>query len=87
MGTSAHFCPDAVKVTPMDNYILRVEFEDGKVKDCDFTDHLDLGVFRKLRNKAFFSLAHASHGAIVWDDTLDCAPEYVYYDKGVDVVS
>ncbi len=67
-----HFCPDATKVTPLDDYTLRVEFADGSVKTCDFSDHLNKCVFRK---------AHAEDGAIVWDDTLDCAPEYVYYHK------
>ncbi|MBQ3457361.1 MAG: DUF2442 domain-containing protein, partial [Synergistaceae bacterium] len=43
------------------------------------TDHLNKGVFRKLRDISFFRKAHAEDGAIVWDDTLDCAPEHVYF--------
>ena len=73
-----HFCPDAIRVTPLDGYILEVEFADGTVKACDFSDHLNKGVFRKIRDMQFFRKAHAEDGAIVWDATLDCAPEYVY---------
>ena len=74
-----HFCPDALKVTHVGDYVLEVEFADGSVKTCDFSDHLEKGVFRKLRDISFFKKAHVKDGAIVWDDTLDCAPEYVYY--------
>ena len=74
-------CPDAINVTALDDYVLKVEFADGSVKTCDFSDHLNKGVFRKLRDVSFFRKAHAQDGAIVWDETLDCAPEHVYFNS------
>ena len=76
-----HECPDAISVTALDDYVLKVEFADGSVKTCDFSDHLNKGVFRKLRDVSFFRKAHDQDGAIVWDETLDCAPEHVYFNN------
>ena len=33
-----HECPDAVRVTPLEGYVLEVEFADGTVKSCDFSE-------------------------------------------------
>lgn len=81
----AHSCPDAVKVEPLDDYVLRVTFADGKIFTRNLSDHLTRGVFRRLRDKEFYKKAHAKSGAIVWDENLDMAPEAIYFD-GIEVL-
>ncbi len=75
-----HNCPDIIKVEALDDYILRVTFADGVIKEKILTGLLSHGVFQRLKNMDFFKKAHADHGAVVWDDNLDCAPEYFYDD-------
>ena len=75
---NSHFCPNIVKIHACGNYSVRVEFADGKVKICDLSGHLERGVFKVLKDKDFFNLVHAEHGAAVWNDKIDIAPEYLY---------
>lgn len=81
-----HFCPDAVKVCVLEGYVLRVQFADGSVKDCDLSGLAEKGVFTRIKDTDFFRKAHAQDGAVVWDDDLDIAPEYLY-DNGVPLIS
>ena len=78
-----HFCPDAVKVTPLEWRTLLVEFADGSVKACDMAELG--GVFARLNDREFFRKAHVETGAVVWDETLDIAPEYLY-EHGKDIL-
>lgn len=77
-----HFCPDAVNVTPLDGCILRTEFADGSLKDCDLSELG--GVFDRLHDRELFRKAHVESGAVIWDEELDIAPEYLY-DNGTPV--
>lgn len=84
MGTNYHFCPDVVKCEAQEGYVLRVWFEDGKVKDCDLSDIVERGVFRKLHNRTYFKLARVYQGFVKWGEVLDLAPEYLY-EKGSEI--
>lgn len=70
--------PRAVTVLPLENYILQIEFDNGETRLFDVTPYLEKGVFQKLKNVAFFMRAHQEFGTVVWDDTLDIAPETIY---------
>ncbi len=75
---NSHFCPAIVKIHVCDSYSVKVEFADGKIKICDLSDHLERGVFKALKDKDFFNLVHVEHGAAVWNEKIDIAPEYLY---------
>ena len=70
--------PRAVTVQPLDNYMLQVEFDNGEIRLFDVSPFLDKGVFQKLQNPAYFMKAHQEFGTVVWDETLDIAPETLY---------
>lgn len=70
--------PRAVNVLPLDNYILQVEFNNGEIRLFDVSPYLEKGIFSKLKNVAFFMRAHQEYGTVVWDETLDIAPETLY---------
>ena len=67
------------------NYILRLTFEDGSVKDFDCTELLDDRVYSPLRNMSFFRQAQALYGTVRWSEEIDIAPEYLY-EHGKDVI-
>ena len=81
---SSHFCPEIIEIYACGNYSVHVEFADGKIKTCDLSDHLEHGIFKALKDEDFFKLVHTEHGAAVWNDKVDIAPEYLY-EHGQDV--
>ena len=75
---NSHFCPAIINIHVCDNYSVKVEFADGLIKICDLSDHLERGIFKALNDKGLFNLVHVEHGAAVWNDRIDIAPEYLY---------
>jgi hypothetical protein len=69
-------------VTALDPYRLRVEFNDGVVRevDCTFLLHGTLG--DPLRDPDYFRQVRVDHESrtIVWPNGLDPAPELLYGD-------
>ena len=75
---NSHFCPEIIKIHVCGDYAVQIDFADGITKVCDLSDHLEHGVFKAFRDKNFFRLVHVEHGAAVWNDKIDIAPEYLY---------
>ena len=70
------------KVTPENNYILELVFEDGKVKKYDMKPYLEKGVFQRLKDPEFFKTVKVTGPTIAWGDEIDLAPETLY-EKGI----
>lgn len=73
--------PDAIDVTVMDDYRLRVTFENGEVRDFDAQPLLVRKCYEKLRSKAFFNMASVRYGCICWPENIDIDPEWLYGDS------
>ena len=69
-----------IGVQPLDNYRLRVAFNDGVIRDvdCSFLLHGTLG--EPLRDSEYFRQARVDEEArtVVWPNGLDPAPELLY---------
>lgn len=66
-------------VSAEDGYTLLIDFVDGSKKRFDMKPIIARGgVFEKLKNVSFFKKAHVDRDTVVWDDTLDIAPESLY---------
>ena len=61
-----------------DDYVLRLKFEDGSIKDFDCKELLNEPVYSPLRNMIFFRKAQALYGTVRWNEDIDIAPEYLY---------
>ncbi len=62
-----------VKVEPLENYVLRLTFDNGEIKLYDMRDKLQ-GVFSVLQNKSKFGTVFLDEfGNVAWDidDTVD----------------
>ena len=44
------YFPTVVQVIPLDNFHVRVFFDDGKIVDYDATEDLKAEIFKPLRN-------------------------------------
>jgi hypothetical protein len=70
-----------VSVAARDDYRLRVTFSSGEIGIFDCTPLLNFGVFRELRDLAYFRQARASGGTVVWPHEQDICPDTLYEDS------
>ncbi|HEY5312271.1 MAG TPA: DUF2442 domain-containing protein [Pirellulales bacterium] len=71
--------PRVVKVAPLPQYRLHVEFDDGVSGTIDLSDELDGEVFRTLRDEAIFRQVRVDEfGAVCWPNGPDLAPDAMH---------
>lgn len=70
--------PSVKNVTPGDNYVLYVEFENGESGRLDMKPALDFGIFKRLKDQEMFKQVRVKFDTIEWNCGLDLDPEYVY---------
>ena len=72
-----HYVTD---VSYLEDYKLRVFFEDGTSKVVDLQPYLDGPVFEPLKNPDFFRQVSVNPDidTIVWPNDADFAPEFLY---------
>jgi hypothetical protein len=75
-----HSLADVVGVDVLDDYRLRLCFEDGTIGDVDFRGRVWRGVFAPLRDPRYFAMVRVDPraGTIVWPNGADMAPETLY---------
>ena len=73
----------AIGCSALDGHILRVEFNDGSVKDVDLKPLLSLPAFSPLSDPVVFQAFSIDHGIVNWlEGEIDIAPEWLY-DHGI----
>jgi hypothetical protein len=72
--------PKVTHVEYFQDFILRVEFDDGAKGEIDFEDELDGDVFEPLRDLNNFKqfAVHPELHTLVWPNGADFAPEFLY---------
>jgi len=70
--------PAVTKVTPADDYILQIEFDNGERGTLDMKPYLDFGVFRRLQDRNVFKRVRVSFDTVEWDSGIDLDPAFVY---------
>lgn len=73
--------PRVRQVQPLDNFQLRLTFANGEQRIFNVSPYLKYDAFRRLGNPAYFSLAHAEHGTVVWPDIVDFCPDTLYMES------
>jgi Protein of unknown function (DUF2442). len=67
-----------VKVIPLENYHLYIEYEDGKTIDFDMNNYLNHPLFKLLKEKAFFDLVQIKGSSISWPNDIDICADSLY---------
>jgi len=66
---------DVTTVKPMSGHRIYVELADGRHGLFDLTPYLEHGVFRELKDPAYFNRVGIQWGAVTWPHEQDIAPE------------
>src|ERR1700683_2721059 len=67
------------RVTPLPNYRLEIEFQDGVYGTIDLSDRLFGEMFEPLRDEAMFrEVSVDNFGAICWPNGADLAPDAIH---------
>jgi hypothetical protein len=70
--------PAVKEVTPKENYMLSVIFDNGEHGTLDMKPFLDFGIFQSLKNKNVFNRVRVVFDTIEWESGADLDPEFVY---------
>ena len=70
--------PSVKEVTPGEDYILSIVFENGESGQLDLKPILDFGIFHKIKDLEAFKKVRVAFDTIEWDCGVDLDPEYVY---------
>ena len=65
-------------VSANDDHTLDLVFADGKAGRFDMNPYLESRAFAPLKSAQLFKLAHVECGTVVWNDSIDIAPERLY---------
>lgn len=70
--------PRVKSVRPEAGHRLRLTFTNGEEGVYDCSHLLDFGVFRELREPAYFGQVRAANGTVVWPHEQDICPDTLY---------
>ncbi len=68
---------DVIKVTVLEGYSVKLEFEDGAKGNVDISEIVPFkGIFEPLKDKDYFSRVSVNHdiGTICWENGADISP-------------
>ena len=69
----------AIGCSALGGHRVRVEFNDGSVKDVNCESLLSLPAFKPLSDPLVFRDCSINHGVVTWlDGEIDIAPEWLY---------
>jgi len=73
----ANRIPIVASIQVHENWILSLNFADGKQNTIDMKPYLDFGVFQALKDPALFAQARISFGTVEWPGGIDLDPEWL----------
>ena len=72
------------KAEYLEEYKIRLWFNNGMVRDVDLSDSLNGEIFKPLLDKEYFKNFTIHFNTIEWENGADFAPEYLF-EKGIAV--
>ena len=73
--------PTAVKVVPLNDYILKVTFDNSKTGLFNVAPYIKGDWYGKLANTDYFKLVIPDGFTVVWPDGQDICPDELYYNS------
>ena len=78
--TSSKYIPRVIDAEYVKDYILRISFNNGFVKEFDCKNYLSGGIFEKLKDLNYFKKFFVDGWTVSCPNGADCAPETLYED-------
>lgn len=72
--------PRVKSVRALEDFRLELEFINGETRIYDCRPLLDFGVFKELKDPAYFRQARIQLGTVVWPHEQDICPDTLYLD-------
>jgi len=69
---------EVLKAEYIDNYRIRLMFNNGESKTVDLQNELNGSIYTPLRQLDFFKRFEVRYNTIEWTNGADYAPEYLY---------
>ena len=73
--------PRAVAVKPLENYVLKITFENGEIKQFDVKPYMKYKAFENLKNIEMFNTVKISGLSISWANGADICPDELYFNS------
>ncbi|PIE68803.1 MAG: hypothetical protein CSA21_05930 [Deltaproteobacteria bacterium] len=70
--------PAIKEVSPRENYLLSVTFDNGEHGMLDMKPFLDFGIFQDLKDHNAFNRVRVAFDTIEWESGADLDPAFVY---------
>lgn len=70
--------PKVIQAEPLEQYQLRLFFDNQEVRIFDVTPYLDKGVFAELKSVHYFQRVKPIFGGIQWPNEQDFSPDTLY---------
>ncbi|MEG1009242.1 MAG: DUF2442 domain-containing protein [Clostridia bacterium] len=69
--------PNILKAEALDNYIMKITLEDGRVALLDMKPYLKKEIYRELNKVEEFKKFEIFYDTIIWSNGADISPEYI----------
>ncbi|MEB3119912.1 MAG: DUF2442 domain-containing protein [Snowella sp.] len=73
--------PYVKKVQTLDNYCLKICFENEEQKIFHLKPYLNKGIFSQLKNVSLFTSARVVAGSVEWPNGLDLSHDTLYLES------
>lgn len=70
--------PKAIEVEAIEDYKIKVKFENGEEKIFDVKPYLNHNAFKELKNKELFKTVKIGGLSIEWENGTDICPDELY---------
>ena len=67
------------KIEVEKDFILHVEFDDGKSKRVDLKPYLSKGIFTQLKDEAYFRLVKNNRYFVSWPNDQELSSDTLYF--------
>ncbi|MBO4438469.1 MAG: DUF2442 domain-containing protein [Spirochaetaceae bacterium] len=73
--------PRVTSVIPLENYILKIGFNNNEIRLFDAKKIYNLPCFKPLKQKEIFNTVHVEYGSIAWVNDIDYCPDTLYQES------
>ena len=73
--------PAVCEVEPLENFVLRLTFENGEVRFFDAKPHFRYDFFKPLGDPVYFAKVRPVSGTVEWPDGQDFCPDTLYLES------